>query len=62
MADIIAVVPDEKRLLLRLPPDVHEAVRTLADDHERSLNWTIVRLLEEAARQPKDWLENALRR
>jgi hypothetical protein len=44
-------VPDAKRFLLRLSPEVFEAVRRWADDDLRSINAQIEYLLAEQARR-----------
>jgi hypothetical protein len=44
-------VADAKRFLLRLSPDVFEAVRRWADDDLRSINAQIEYLLAEQARK-----------
>lgn len=51
----------EKAYPLRIPPDLYDRVRQLAEKHERSANWVMVRLLRAASDQSDEWLERALR-
>lgn len=50
----------EKAYPLRIPPELYQRVRELAERHERSANWVMVRLLKKAAQQPDEWLDEAL--
>lgn len=47
---------DEVKTQLRLPPELHAVIKTLAEKDRRSLNAEIVVLLEQAiaTRQPAD--------
>lgn len=49
-------MPRTVNINLRLPPDVHEAVKAAAERETRSLNGQIVQMLREAleAREKKD--------
>lgn len=38
----------EKSYPLRIPPDLYEEIKRLAEEEERSANWMMVRLLREA--------------
>ncbi len=51
----------EKAYPLRIPPELYEEVRRLAERHERSANWVMVRLLKKALEQPREWLDDAVR-
>jgi hypothetical protein len=42
---------EEKKMTLRLPPDLHAALVKIARDDRRSLHAEIITLLEDAARQ-----------
>jgi predicted transcriptional regulator len=57
-----ATMVGEKAYPLRIPPDLYERVRALAEKHDRSANWVMVRLIEHALAQPANWVEDALRR
>lgn len=56
----MAAMVGEKAYPLRIPPDLYEQIRRLADEKERSANWIMVRLLKKAAEQPREWLDEAL--
>ena len=58
---MVATVVGEKAYPLRIPPDLYDAVRRLAQNEERSANWMMVRLLREAveAREKKSRLPGA---
>lgn len=51
----------EKAYPLRVPPELYAEIRKLAERHERSVNWAMVRLLKKAMAQPADWLDDALK-
>lgn len=42
---------EEKKMTLRLPPDLHAALTKIARDDRRSLHAEIITLLEEAAKE-----------
>lgn len=58
---MIPNVVGEKTYLLRLPPEMWEQVRKLAERHERSANWTIVRLIKKALAESGEWHDEAMR-
>ena len=39
-----------KKILVVLPEDTHEKLKQLASDNDRSMNKTVVRLLEQATK------------
>lgn len=49
----------EKAYPLRIPPDLYEEVKKIAEQKERSANWVMVRLLRKALAQPKGWIDEA---
>ena len=49
----------EKSYPLRIPPDLYEEVKRIAEQKERSANWVMVRLLKKALAQPKGWRDDA---
>jgi predicted transcriptional regulator len=59
---MISAVVGEKNYPLRIPPQMYERVRALAEKHDRSANWVMVRLIEQALAQSDTWIEEALRR
>ena len=58
---MIPLVAGEKNYPLRVPPEVYDRIRGLAEPRERSANFVIVRLLRWALSQPDDKLDEALR-
>ncbi len=54
-------MPESKRFLLRLHPDLFEALRKWADDDLRSINAQIEYLLAEQARRARRWPPSAAR-
>jgi hypothetical protein len=58
---MIPTVAGETRFLLRLPPEVYERLRALAERHERSVNWTIARLVKKALDQDPATLDDLMR-
>lgn len=58
---MIPTVTGETRFLLRLPPKVYERLRVLAERHERSVNWTIARLVRKALEQDPAALDELMR-
>lgn len=50
----------EKAYPLRIPPELYENVRKLAEQHERSANWVMVRLLRKALAEAPAWRDEAL--
>lgn len=44
---------DEKRIVVRFPLDVYEGLVKLADKDERSINYTIIKLVESATKRKR---------
>lgn len=45
----------------RLSPELYEQLRALAEKHERSVNWTIGRLLRKAVAERPEWHDEAMK-
>lgn len=58
---MISTVAGEKTYALRLSPELYEQLRALAEKHERSVNWTIGRLLKKAVAERPEWHDEAMR-
>lgn len=43
--------PKQKQVALRIPPDLKEWVQKRADRAERSMNWTIIKIIESAKKE-----------
>lgn len=58
---MIPILAGEKNFPLRIPPDLYEQVKALAEPRERSANFVIVRLLRLALAQAEQRVDEALR-